>query len=104
MADNTDTHDSSDHHDYYGHNEPADHHEHSHGHSHEHSHEPADEIELTECPGCGEPIRGADDIVRGDSVPEIRSIRKRSVMVGRQPNDLWLCKGCGATLGVRVRD
>ncbi|SEL72773.1 hypothetical protein [Haloferax larsenii] len=96
MADDTEARGSSDHHDYYGHNEPAEH--------HEHSHEPADEAKLAECPNCGDSIRGADDIVRGDSVPEIRSIRKRSVMVGRQSNDLWLCKGCGATLGVRVRD
>ncbi|WP_410764504.1 hypothetical protein [Haloferax sp. DFSO60] len=67
----------------------------------EHIHEATEETELTECPACGEPIRGADDILRGKSVPEVKTIRKRGVMVGRERNDLWMCKSCGAVLGVR---
>ncbi|WP_411963545.1 hypothetical protein [Haloferax sp. YSMS24] len=79
--------------------------EHTHeGHTHEeHVHEAGDH-ELTECPACGRPIKGADDVERGESVHEITSVDSRSVMVGRQSNDLWMCKGCGATLGVRRRD
>ncbi|WP_396612519.1 hypothetical protein ACH9L7_04385 [Haloferax sp. S1W] len=99
MADDTETHSGSDQHDYHAYQPHDEHDEHEH-----HGHDSAGEEKLTECPSCGEPIQGADDIVRGDPVPEIRSIRKRSVMVGRQPNDLWMCKGCGATLGVRLRD
>ncbi|KAB1196161.1 MULTISPECIES: hypothetical protein [Haloferax] len=80
------------------------HDEHSHeGHTHEeHVHEAGDH-ELTECPACGAPIRGADDMKRGETIPEITTMEKRHVMVGRRTNDLWMCKGCGATLGVRRR-
>ncbi|KAB1188342.1 MULTISPECIES: hypothetical protein [Haloferax] len=69
----------------------------------EHIHEESDDHELTECPACGRPIRGADDLERGEEVPELTRVDSRKVMVGRQPNDLWMCKGCGATLGVRRR-
>ena len=73
-------------------------------HAHEeHVHETGDH-ELTECPACGRPIEGADDVERGESVPEITSVDSRSVMIGRRSNDLWMCKGCGATLGVRRPD
>jgi ribosomal protein L37AE/L43A len=72
-------------------------------HDEEHVHETGDH-ELTECPACGKPITGADDLEKGETVPELTSVDSRSVMVGRASNDLWLCKGCGATLGVRRRD
>ncbi|AFK19424.1 hypothetical protein E6P09_11615 [Haloferax mediterranei ATCC 33500] len=78
-------------------------------HSHEsidaeHIHEATSGEPLTECPACGKPIEGVDDLERGETVPEITSMEKRSVMVGRKSNDLWMCEGCGATLGVRIRD
>ncbi|MFC7203454.1 hypothetical protein ACFQJC_08015 [Haloferax namakaokahaiae] len=67
----------------------------------EHVHEATEEMELTECPECGEPIRGADDVVRGKSVPTIEGLRKRNVTIGVKQTDLFMCKSCGAVLGVR---
>ncbi|KAB1194158.1 hypothetical protein GJR96_12240 [Haloferax sp. MBLA0076] len=72
-------------------------------HEYEHVHEASEEHELTECPACGKPIRGIDDLEQGETVPELTTVDGRGVMMGRSKNDLWMCKGCGATLGVRRR-
>lgn len=67
--------------------------------SDEHEHE--SEEELSECPECGMEIEGEESL-ESKSVPELRA-GPRSVYA-KNKHDLWLCKGCRATLGVKLRD
>ncbi|SFR68939.1 hypothetical protein [Halogeometricum limi] len=55
--------------------------------------------ELTECPDCGAEIAG-EASVTAKSVPEL-TVERRHAYVGRRGTDLWMCKQCGATLGVK---
>lgn len=64
-----------------------------------HDHE--SERELTECPECGAEISGEESL-ESKTVPELR-VGPRSVY-GRGNHDLWLCRNCRATLGVRLRE
>ncbi|MUV57693.1 hypothetical protein SAMN04487947_3820 [Halogeometricum rufum] len=70
-------------------------------HEHEGEHEHEDEEALTECPECGAEITGEESL-ESKTVPELR-VDSGSVYA-KGKNDLWLCKGCRATLGVKLRE
>jgi uncharacterized protein with PIN domain len=69
--------------------------------SEEHEHEHETEEEITECPECGAEL-GGEETLETKTVPELR-VTPRSVY-GKNRRDLWLCKGCGAILGVKPRE
>ncbi|XVH31227.1 hypothetical protein ACNS7O_12640 [Haloferacaceae archaeon DSL9] len=54
------------------------------------------------CESCGAEIDSEDDL-EVESVPVLTDVSKRRVTVGADRRDLWLCKQCGATLGVADR-
>lgn len=67
----------------------------------EREHEDEDEEALTECPECGAAITGEESL-ESKTVPGLR-VGSGSVYA-RGKNDLWLCTGCRATLGVKLRE
>lgn len=67
--------------------------------SNEHEHE--SEEELTNCPECGDELHGEESL-ESKTAPELRTGPRSVYAKGKR--DLWLCKGCGATLGVKLRE
>jgi transposase len=68
--------------------------------SHDPDHEHESEEELGECPECGRELEGEESVEK-EPVESIRAAGPK-VHIGRRQGDLWLCKGCGAILGVKL--
>jgi transposase len=63
-------------------------------------HEHETERELEECPECGAELDGEESVEK-EPVESVRSAGP-TIHIGRRQGDLWLCKGCGAILGVKL--